>query len=169
MAKRPPAYDQIIEDIFISRYHDGDTQVEFDRQDIVESAHGLGLDRPKNIGDVVYTFRYRRALPKNIQDRAPSGQSWVIMPNGNAKYAFVAMSFTEIKPNLMLSETKIPDATPGVIARYALSDEQALLARLRYNRLVDIFTGVTCHSLQSHLRTNISGLGQIETDEVRRR
>ncbi len=29
------------------------------------------------------------------------------------------------------------------IEMYALSDEQALLAKLRYNRLLDVFTGVT--------------------------
>jgi hypothetical protein len=66
----------------------------------------------------------------------------------------------------MLVETKIPDATPGIIAKYALSDEQALLAKLRYNRLIDIFTGVTCYSLQNHLRTQIPHLGQVETDEI---
>jgi len=49
---------------------------------------------------------------------------------------------------------------------YSLSDEQALLARLRYNRLVDIFTGITCYSLQNHLRTHVREIGQIETDEV---
>ncbi len=49
---------------------------------------------------------------------------------------------------------------------YALSDEQALLAKVRYNRLIDIFTGVTCYSLQSHLRTAVSGIGQVETDEI---
>ena len=45
---------------------------------------------------------------------------------------------------------KIPDATPGIVQKYALADEQALLAKLRYNRLLDIFTGVTCYSLQNH-------------------
>jgi len=60
----------------------------------------------------------------------------------------------------------VPDGTPGIIAKYALSDEQAILAKLRYNRLVDIFTGVTCYSLQSHLRTTATALGQVETDEV---
>lgn len=49
---------------------------------------------------------------------------------------------------------------------YALSDEQALLAKLRYNRLIDIFTGVACYSLQSHLRTSVPGMGQVETDEI---
>jgi hypothetical protein len=49
---------------------------------------------------------------------------------------------------------------------YALSDEQALLAKLRYNRLIDIFTGVACYSLQSHLRTAVRNIGQVETDEI---
>jgi hypothetical protein len=47
-----------------------------------------------------------------------------------------------------------------------LSDEQALLAKLRYNRLVDIFTGVACYSLQNHLRTAVAKMGQVETDEI---
>ena len=45
-------------------------------------------------------------------------------------------------------------------------DEQALPACLRYNRLIDIFTGVTCYSLQNHLRTTVSEMGQVETDEI---
>jgi len=53
-----------------------------------------------------------------------------------------------------------------MIVKYALNDEQALLAKLRYNRLIDIFTGVTCYSLQNHLRTYVFNLGQVETDEV---
>lgn len=66
----------------------------------------------------------------------------------------------------MKAETKVPDATPGLVAMYSLDDEQALLARLRYNRLLDIFTGITCYSLQNHLRTFLAGIGQVETDEI---
>ena len=32
-------------------------------------------------------------------------------------------------------------ATPGIVAKYAFNDEQALFAKVRYNRLVDVFTG----------------------------
>jgi len=58
-----------------------------------------------------------------------------------------------------MAETKVPDATPGVISMYALNDEQALLAKLRYNRLVDIFTQVACYPLQSHLHTSVPSSG----------
>lgn len=121
---------------------------------------------PKNLGDVVYSFRYRVPLPQRVRDRAPKGQHWIIRPAGRGKYKFVASALASITPNPLLAETKVPDSTPGVITMYALFDEQALLAKVRYNRLIDIFTGVACHSLQSHLRTTAPGLGQIETDEV---
>jgi hypothetical protein len=40
------------------------------------------------------------------------------------------------------------------------------LAKVRYNRLIDIFTGLTCYSLQNHLRTTVPEIGQVETDEI---
>ena len=73
---------------------------------------------------------------------------------------------TYFKPTEHLAETKIPDATPGIISKYALSDEQALLAKVRFNRLIDVFTGLTCYSLQNHLRTTVPKMGQVETDEI---
>jgi hypothetical protein len=47
-----------------------------------------------------------------------------------------------------------------------MNDEQSLLAKLRYNRLIDIFTGLTCYSLQNHLRTTLRDGSQVETDEI---
>jgi hypothetical protein len=101
-----------------------------------------------------------------VRKRAPVGKEWVIQPVGRARYCFTARVMAVITPSPLLAETKIPDATPGIIAMYALNDEQALLAKLRYNRLVDTFTGVTCYSLQSHLRTTVPSIGQVETDEI---
>ena len=115
---------------------------------------------------MVYSFRYRNDLPKEIRETASQGEVWIIRPVGRAKYCFVLVADVQLLPNPNLTITKIPDSTPGVIAKYALSDEQALLARVRYNRLIDIFTGVTCYSLQNHLRTTAPNIGQVETDEV---
>ena len=58
-----------------------------------------------------------------------------------------------VEPDAMLATTKIPDGTPSIVRKYSISDEQALSAIVRYNRLIDIFLGVTCYSLQNHLRT----------------
>ena len=144
-------YSKIIERIFLSRYRGGAIEVPFERGDLVKAAGELGVKLPKNLGDVVYIFRYRKPLPPAVRAKAPKGKEWIIRPAGPGKYLFVAAIRGIIKPREMMAEIKVPDATPGVITMYALSDEQALLAKLRYNRLVDIFTGVACYSLQNHL------------------
>ena len=71
-----------------------------------------------------------------------------------------------IAPNRDLAIAKVPDSTPGIVAWHSMSDEQSLLAQLRYNRLIDVFLGITCYSLQSHLRISVEGIGQVETDEI---
>jgi hypothetical protein len=163
---KPNRYGQIIERIFLEKYKDGAAELAFSREDIVRIAKKIGIRLPKNLGDVIYSFRYRAELPESIRTKAPSGREWIIRPAGRSKYIFASTSAATIQPTVSLVETKIPDATPGIIAMYALTDEQALLAKLRYNRLVDVFSGVTCYSLQSHLRTFVHNLGQIETDEI---
>ena len=159
-------YTQLIERIFEKYYVKGASEVPFRREDLVETAKELGIKLPKNLGDVICSFRYRAELPESIQKCTPEGLEWIIRPMRQAQYKFALASSPKITPNPLLSETKIPDATPGIIAKYALNDEQALLAKLRYNRMIDIFTGITCYSLQNHLRTTVKGMGQIETDEL---
>jgi len=166
MAESSNRYLRILEDIFLTRHSEGMSEVAFTRDDLATTSDKLGIERPKNLGDIVYSFRYRADFPESMQSKAPSGKQWVIKGEGRAKYKFVAQAEAQILPNTLLAATKIPDATPGVIARWTLGDEQALLAKLRYNRLIDIFSGVVCYSLQNHLRTSVPGLGQVETDEV---
>ncbi|MGH9839750.1 MAG: endonuclease [Blastocatellia bacterium] len=159
-------YAQIIERIFSSHYKKGIQQFDFDREELVDVAGNLKIKLPKNLGDVIYSFRYRVPLPESVQATAPIGKSWIIRPAGQGKYRFALVEEWQVVPTAGMSETKVPDSTPGVITKYCLSDEQALLARLRYNRLIDIFTSVTCYSLQNHLRTQVKDVGQIETDEI---
>ncbi len=159
-------YSAIIEKIFLTKFRPGMHEVEFQRGDIEKVARQLKLKLPKNLGDLVYSFRYRTPLPESVRSAAGKGKTWIIRPAGKAKYRFALVADKPLAPSDSLASTKIPDSTPGVIAKYALSDEQALLAKVRYNRLVDIFTGVACYSLQNHLRTTVSGMGQVETDEI---
>ena len=159
-------YQQIMERIFFWHYQDDTREILFEREDLVRAAQELDIKLPKNIGDIIYTFRHRGTLPSTIKAKAPEGEEWIIRPAGRGRYRFVSTPVSAIIPNKLLHETKIPDATPGIITMYAQSDEQALLARLRYNRLIDIFTGITCYSLQNHLRTTVQNIGQVETDEI---
>lgn len=164
--RRLNRYQQIMERIFFRHYKEDAREVVFERTDMERAAQELGINLPKNLGDIPYTFRYRGVLPESIRAKAPEGEDWIIRSFGRSRYRFVATAVVNIVPNAMLAETKVPDSTPGVIVMYALGDEQALLAKLRYNRLIDIFTGVTCYSLQSHLRTTVPNIGQVETDEI---
>ena len=159
-------YTAIIEEIFFSHYRSGDREVRFERDEIAKTARKLKIELPKNLGDIIYSFRYRTDLPKKVRLKAGKGNEWLIRPAGRGKYRFCLVPWTRLEPNPDLGDTKVPDSTPGIVAKYALSDEQALLAKVRYNRLIDIFLGVTCYSLQNHLRTSVRGMGQVETDEL---
>lgn len=159
-------YSALIEAIFWHYYKDGDTQVNFLRQDIESTATKLNIILPKNLGDVIYSFKYRTSLPESIMQTANEGYNWVIANIGRSTYSFKQIQYARILPDPMLATIKIPDATPSIVEEFALEDEQALLTKLRYNRLIDIFTGATCYSLQNHLRTTVPGIGQVETDEI---
>lgn len=161
-------YVPIILHVFRKHRSKGAHEFEFHRDELVAAAKAEGVDRPDNLGDVIYTFRYRRSLPAEISKTAPKGKAWIIEGAGRSLYRFRLSDIgaTTITPRDDIAATRIPDSTPEVIAAYTLGDEQALLAKVRYNRLIDIFLGLTTCSLQNHLRTHVKGMGQIEIDEI---
>ena len=132
--KAPNRYAKILERIFSKHFKKGLTEIAFERSEFSQAADELGIILPKNLGDVLYSFRYRTRLPKSITSKAPKGHEWIIRPAGKGKYKFVIVQQSIITPSSVLVETKIPDSTPGVIAKYSMNDEQSLLAKLRYNR-----------------------------------
>lgn len=173
--RRTNLAQRLIDRIFTERYRPGLREVSFTRDDLVLTAEALGAPRPKNLGDIVYSLRYRVPLPESIRREAPLGRDWAIFPGGNAVYTLRTVPFNLIEPRQGLRNIRLPDSTPGVISKYSLSDEQALLARVRYNRLLDVFTGLACYPLQSHLRTSIiianaidgtPSSSQVETDDL---
>ena len=163
-------YKRLLEHIFFDRefggYEKGKTAIVFARSDLERAAGKLGIDLPKNLGDAVYSIRYRTPLPRKIMETQPSGMQWIVEGAGRSRYRFCLVPANRIVPNTGLRAIKVPDATPEIIGAYALNDEQALLAKVRYNRLIDIFLGLTAYSLQSHMRTTVKSVGQIEIDEV---
>jgi hypothetical protein len=161
----PNRYLAIIEKIFINHFN-GNDEFEFDREEIISAAKELNIVRPDNIGDVIYSFRYRNKLPESITSTATDDREWIIEGAGRARYRFKQVKLGQIEPRPELVTIKIPDSTPEIISAYALSDEQALLAVVRYNRLIDLFLGITAYSLQNHLRTTVKDVGQIEIDEI---
>jgi hypothetical protein len=159
-------YQALIEKIFFDRYEAGMREVAFERGALEKAALSLSVDLPKNLGDVIYAIRYRVDLPQKIRNTQPKGMEWIIEGSGRSKYSFRLSRINRLAPNPKLATIKVPDATPEIITANALSDEQALLAKLRYNRLIDIFLGIAAYSLQSHMRTTAKQIGQLEIDEV---
>ena len=159
-------YQALIEKIFFDHYSEGATSLDFSRQEIKDAAETLRIVLPDNLGDVIYAFRFRTDLPETILATQPEGMEWVIELAGRSRYKFSLVKINRILPREDLALIDIPDATPEVIRAYALDDEQALLAIVRYNRLIDTFLRLTTYSLQNHLRTTVNGIGQIEIDEL---
>jgi hypothetical protein len=161
-ADQENAYDQLLVSIFKAKWKAGVDELAFSKDDLIDTALTLGL-RIKNIADVLYTYRSRKPFPAHIASRG----NWIIASKGSGKYAFVRVThaaIVDIPPTLKLFP--IPYAVPEIVANNLANDEQGLLTIARYNRLLDVFTGLACFHLQSHIRTHVKGHGQIEVDEL---
>ena len=190
---KAPALDRlIVEKLFFMKYRAGDEIVDFSRDDydialeavreehparfakldattdVAADAESQGIQRHKNIGAVIYDYRFRRKLPEAIRDTADPAQTkvWRLQLAGRGRYRFRLGPEPEIRPGSKFAKISVYEATPEIIAEFSIEDEQALLAKIRYNRLIDTFLGLTAHSLQNHLRTSVEDIGQIEIDEL---
>lgn len=166
MTEKMNRYQALIEKVFFDHFTEGATAFSFHREELEDAATDVGVDRVKNPGDITYSFRYRNPLPDSILARQPEGQEWIIEGAGRGRYRFKLVRASRVVPREDLVVIDIPDATPELIRAHKLDDEQSLLAMVRYNRLIDTFLGLTAYSLQNHLRTTVTGVGQIEIDEL---
>ena len=110
----PPAnrYSRIIEAMFHAKYVRGQREVAFERDDITTFASRLNINLPKNLGDVIYSLRYRTKLPASILEAAPEGETWIIRPAGRSRYRLVLVADVPFIPNPNLAVTKIPVRWP---------------------------------------------------------
>jgi len=76
------------------------------------------------------------------------------------------MSRTRIVPDKNRFVLTLLDIAGVYVYSHCRRRKDLLLAKVRYNRLIDVFLRVTAYSLQSHLRTTVPDVGQIETDEL---
>jgi hypothetical protein len=156
-------YDRLISEIFHRHGGASHDEFEFAREEMAEILREW-KETVKNLGDVPYSYRVgRRHLPDDIT----STGHWVIEGRGKGRYAFRRLSrspYITFPPDLQT--TNVLDATPDIILKYGGSDEQGLLTRIRYNRLVDIFLGITAYHLQGHVRAYIEDSGQVEIDDL---
>jgi hypothetical protein len=172
-SEKKQTYNRIIESVFADKRPAGSRRFGFSRDDLLKAASKLGLEIhgdetvvARNIGDIIYAFRFRKDFPASILRTAPDGKMWIILGKGIGAYEFRLITTPTLAADPNWRITRLHDATPEIVRRFKLNDEQAVLARIRYNRLIDIFCRCVTYSLQNHLRTNIQGIGQIEIDEL---
>lgn len=155
-------YDRLLAAIFSAKWKPALKEVPFSKDEVIDAAEKLGL-RIKNLADVIYTYRSRRAMPREILNTG----NWVIAARGSGLYAFVKITGeTTVTIPESLKIYSIPYAVPGIVAQNLARDEQGLLTIVRYNRILDVFSGLACFHLQSHIRTHVSEHGQVEIDEL---
>lgn len=156
-------YDRIILEVFRRHYEEGDTLLTFPKDELQEICNTFGIV-VRNIPDIIYTYRSRRRLPAAILAIG----NWAIESAGRSKYAFrllVNEPHFDIR-YLDYAPINIYNAIPEVVEGLLRDDEQALLTRVLYNRLVDIFTGLTCFHIQNHFRAFLKGQGKVEVDSL---
>ena len=49
-------------------------------------AESLEIRAPKNLGDTIYSFRFRTALPQQILNTSGADREWIIELAGRSKY-----------------------------------------------------------------------------------
>lgn len=156
-------YDSVILEVFLRHYHTGAERLDFRKDELAEACakHGITV---RNIPDIIYTYRSRKSLPTKI---LATGH-WAIEPAGRGAYAFRLLQnaphfdirFGDYAP------VDIYSAIPEVVEGLLRQDEQSLLTLVLYNRLVDIFTGLTCFHVQNHYRSFVTGMGEVELDAL---
>ena len=92
-------YSALMSSIFLDVYKPKSRELRFSREDIVAAATKLGMKLPKNIGDVIYSFRYRNQFPAEILATQPNGYEWIIVGAGKSEYLFKLVPFNRILPN----------------------------------------------------------------------
>jgi hypothetical protein len=91
-------YEVLILTIFGNHHRKGLDDFEFERSELESVAAKLDIDLPKNLGDLIYSFRYRRGLPEEILATETAGREWIIEPAGRAKYRFRLAKVSRIIP-----------------------------------------------------------------------
>jgi len=156
-------YDRVIIEMFRRVYKPDVDLLPFAKEELVQVCRELDIVI-NNVPDIPYHYRTGRS---DLPDEILSTGNWVIEGAGKGKYAFVRLKrapYIHVPDDLYVTE--IPEATPEIVLKYGGGDEQAMLTRIRYNRLVDTFLSLTAYHLQGHVRSSVQDIGQVEVDDL---
>lgn len=153
--------DRIMIQLFLSKYSSDADSFNFTLDEVREIARGNSIPL-RNPADFTYQYRARRAMPEQVLDLG----HWIIVGAGKGQYVMQRIeSSPHFEYEIPDAYTSIQDITPTSVVPLLRDDEMSSLTRLRYCEVVSHFTGLDCHEIQTHYRSFVQGIGQVEIDE----
>lgn len=160
-------YEEVILHVFDEKAEKYGTEEElpFDRDDLEDALDELGIT-VKNVPDIPYAYRSRRALPEAI---AQHGYNAIILDDtragADATYLFTKREqLIPVPDKVDEVRTTTLDSIPAPVRPYIGKDEMGALTQVRYANLLDSFTSLDCYHLVSHLRMRVRNR-EAELDE----
>jgi hypothetical protein len=161
-------YEDVIRQVFETKADEygTDEEIPFTRDDIEDALDELGIT-VKNVPDIPYAYRSRRALPDDIDQY---GFNAIILDDtdtgAEATYAFTKREQLIPVPEVVDETHRTSlSALPDPVRKYIGQGEQGVLTQVRYAGLLDEFTGFDTYHLQSHLRMRVNSR-EAELDDL---
>jgi hypothetical protein len=131
-------YKALIESIFFAHWKKGVSEFVFERDEIRSKADELGIALPDNLGDLLYSFRFRTSLPQAIIDTQPKDKVWVIELAGRSRYRFKLFKEARIVPGIRCRPIAAQFMADSIVALFELTmvGDEMRVADERHYRLV---------------------------------
>src|SRR5258705_3960581 len=87
-SEKEARYDAVVSELSRRNYNSKSNSFAFERSELLDIIQTLKLVSIKNLGDVLYTYRFRREFPLSIRKTAAPGLEWAIKLAGRGRYKF---------------------------------------------------------------------------------
>lgn len=121
---------------------------------------------PKNVGDIIYSLRYRMDYLSTFDHLLDPDYTWTLLSLSTGQYELKPM------PKLKLPDlTSVPviskiDKTPEHIHNLRPLNDQSLLMKIYQNKVLSEFLEDDLILLQAHHKVNLKDWGQAEIDGI---
>jgi hypothetical protein len=145
------AYQTLVTAVFMMGYRKGSRTVPFRYRELSRIANALGITQPQAPAELISSILGSHPLPEAILATEPEGEEWIVRPRGRAKAEFALVSSSRIFPNPERYRMEIVDSAPPSAASDSFTTH-VLMSKIRHNRLLDTFLGVSACSLRRALK-----------------
>ena len=142
------------------------TPISFERTDILEICAKEFGKAPKNLGDIIYSLRYRLDYLSTYDYLLEKDYTWTLLSTGIGKYELSPLKKLRI-PSLESEDIiYIKDNTPKHIHELRPLNDQSLLMKIIQNDILNEFLQDDLVFLQAHHKVNLQNWGQAEIDGI---